>query len=148
MSDLATIVQIAAIARLRADATLQGLMTSGTSPEWNIFDQGGGGVTIPAFPYVYLHPFHMQLGTAQTLGQDANDIYLLVDSYTRSQGFDQARQIAARVYALLHGPIAGQLTLSKGSHVLALFDNRQELEEVQDGLVQRIADRYKLYVTG
>lgn len=149
MSDASTAVQKAIIAKLRGDITLQGLLAPATGSEWNIFDQGGGGINAPSFPYVYVHPITMQVGTLLALGTDANDIYIQVNTYTKFEGFEQARGIAARVYALLHGPVAGQLTLSGGPvNPYTMFDNRQELEEVQDSLVQHIADRYKIFTQG
>lgn len=148
MSDLSIPVQEALIARYRGDVTLQGLMAGAAAPEWNIFDQGGSGGIVPTFPYVYAHPFTMATGTLLAMGSDANDLYLLVNVYTKAEGFAQARQIAARLYALTHGPVAGQLTLSSGVNALTLFENRQELEEVQDGLIQRVVDRYKVETQG
>lgn len=148
MSDTSEATQEAFIARYRGDTTLQALMIGATALPWNIFDQGGGGVITPSFPYVYVHPITMTLGTLLTFGQDANDFFMQVDVYTRAQGFSQARKIAARVYQLTHGPVSGGFTLSTGANVLSLFDNRQELEETNDGLTQHIVDRYKLYNVG
>lgn len=148
MSDTSRATQAAFIAKYRNDATLQGLMAPAVSPEWNVFDQGGSGQITPSFPYVYVHPITMALGSLLVLGSDANDIYMQVNVYTKAQGFDQARQIIARLYQLTHGPVAGQFTLSSGANVLTLFDGRQELEETQDGLIQHIADRYKLLNQG
>lgn len=148
MSDTSIATQAAFIAKYRGDTTLQGLLSPATSPEWNVFDQGGSGQITPSFPYVYVHPITMAPGSLLVLGSDANDIYMQVNVYTKEQGFDLARQIMARLYALTHGPVAGQFTLSSGANVLSLFDNRQELEETQDGLIQHIADRYKLFSQG
>lgn len=150
MSDLATPLQQAIIARLRGDATLQGLMVGASAPEWNIFDKGGGGVISPAFPYVYVHPITMAPGSLLTMGTDANDIFHQVDVYTKTEGFWQAQGIVARVYALLHGPLnkTTPLVLSSGAVCVLLFENRQELEEISDGLIQHIADRYKVQTQG
>lgn len=148
MSDTSIATQAAFIAKYRGDTTLQGLLSPATSPEWNVFDQGSSGQITPSFPYVYVHPITMAPGSLLVLGSDANDIYMQVNVYTKEQGFDLARQIMARLYALTHGPVAGQFTLSSGANVLSLFDNRQELEETQDGLIQHIADRYKLFSQG
>lgn len=150
MSDLSIPVQTAVIARFRGDATLQGLMVGAALPEWNIFDKGGGGIISPAFPYVYAHPITMALGSLLTMGTDANDIYMQVDVYTKNEGFAQARGIAARTYALIHGPLnkTTPLVLSSGAVCVLLFDGRQELEEISDGLIQHIADRYKIQTQG
>lgn len=148
MADPVSVVQAALIARYRGDATLQGLMSPATTPEWNIFDQGGSGGTSESFPYVYVHPITSQLGSTFAFGSDAMDVFVQVSVYTSQQGFEQARSIIARIYALTHGPLAGELTLSGFTNVLALFDNRQELERTTDMLVQHIADRYKLMVQG
>lgn len=149
MADASGATQAAFIAVCRADATLQGLMSPATATEWNIFDQGGGGVIAPAFPYVYIHPITSQKGTAWVMGTDANDVFMQVNVFTKNQGFDLARQIAARIYKLFDGPSgAATLTITGFSTVSATHANRQELEEVQDGLIQHIADRYKILTQG
>ena len=149
MSDPAAAVQTAIIAALRGDTTLQGLMAPAVSPEWNIFDQGGSGQITPSFPYVYVHPVTAGLGAALAMGKDAMALYVQVSVFTKTEGFAQARGIAARCYSLLQGPLAGALTLSGGfTNVLTLFQNRQELEQVEDGLIQHIADRYHFEIQG
>lgn len=151
MSDTSAATQAAFIAKYRGDATLQGLMLGSSSPEWNIFDYAGSGQTTPTFPYVYVHPITASAGNLLTMGTDAMDVFMQVDIFTSQadvQGFSQARSIAARIYALTHGPVAGQFALSSGANVLTLFDNRQELVEVTDQPIQRIVDRYKLFNQG
>jgi hypothetical protein len=148
MADPTGAVQVALIAKYRNDAPLQGLMTGASAPEWNIFDKGGSGQIVPVFPYVYVHPITSQIGTALALGTDAMDLFVQVDAYTKYQGFSQARAIASRLYQLTHGPIAGALSLSGFVNVSTLFDNRQELEEEEDGDIQHIADRYKILTQG
>lgn len=148
MSDTSRATQAAFIAKYRGDTTLQGLMVGGSSPEWNIFDKGGAGITTPVFPYVYVHPITMTIGGTFAMGTDGNDIYMQVDVFTAQQGFDEARQIIERIYALTHGPVAGQFTLSTGVNVSTLFEHRDEVEETTDQLVQHIADRYKLMNQG
>jgi hypothetical protein len=148
MGDPSIAVQTALITKYRADTTLQALMTSGNTPEWSIYEQGGSGAIVSVFPSVFVHPITSQLGSTFAFGKDAMDLYVQVSVFTRFLGFAQARAIIARIYTLTHGPIAGQLTLSGFSNVLTLFDNRQELEETTDVLVQHIADRYKIVVQG
>lgn len=148
MSDTSIATQAAFIAKYRGDTALQGLMIGASAPEWNIFDKGGAGIISPVFPYVYVHPITMTTGSTLTMGTDGNDIYMQVDVFTAQQGFDEARQIIARIYALTHGPVAGQFTLSTGVNVSTLFEHRDEVEETTDQLVQHIADRYKLMNQG
>lgn len=153
MSDSARPTQVAFIAKYRADTALQGLMQAYNpaivGPEWNIFDQGGSGQSTAVFPYVYVHPITMKLGTLLTMGTDANDVYMQVDVWTDEEGFDQADVLMARLYSLTHGPIAGPFTLGGSlANVLTLFDNRQKLEKTTDQQVQQISDRYKLYNQG
>jgi len=149
MADASGATQAAFIARLRGDATLQGLMTSGSSPEWSIYDQGGGGIITPVFPYVYVHPIASQKGAAWVMGTDASDVFMLVNVYTRYEGFAQARAIAARCYQLLDGPSgAAPLVITGFATVSVTHANRQELEETQDSLVQHIADRYTIMTQG
>lgn len=149
MSDLSVPAQAALIARYRNDTTLQGLMTGASGPEWNIFDQGGSGSIAPVFPVVYVHPITMALGSLLVMGQDGTDLYMLVNTFTKAEGFAQARGIATRLYNITHDPQSKTpLVLSSGVSALILFENRQELEETQDGLIQHIADRYKLLLQG
>ena len=148
MADSSAVVQAALIAKYRGDATLQALMVSASAPEWNIFDQGGAGELIASFPYVYVHPLTAQLGEAFAMQTDSMDVLMQVNVFTRAQGFAQARAMIGRLYQLTHGPVAGALSLPGFTNVLTLFDNRQELEEVTDGLVQHIADRYKVCTQG
>lgn len=149
MSDLSIPAQTALIQRYRGDATLQGLMTGATAPEWNIFDQGGNDSITPVFPSIFAHPITMAMGSLLVMGADGSDLYMLVNTYTKTEGFNLARQIASRLYNITHDPQSkNPLVLSSGVSALILFENRQELEEVQDGLVQHIADRYKLLLQG
>lgn len=150
MGDSSAVSQAALIARYRGDATLQGLMTGAVTPEWNIFDQGGAGLITPVFPYIFVHPITMAPGTVLAMGQDANDVFMQVSVFTNDEGFAQARVIANRVYVLTDGKTgAAPFTLSGGfSNVWAVFENRNELEEVTDRLIQHIADRYKLWNQG
>lgn len=148
MADPIAAIQTALIAKYRGDAPLQGLMTGGSSPEWNIYDQGGAGEITPAFPYVYVHPITSQTGTASTLDSDAMDVFVQVSVFTKALGFAQARAIASRIYALTHRPTPGSLFISGFTNVQTMFNNRQELEEITDGTIQHIADRYKILTQG
>lgn len=149
MADASGATQAAFIAVCRGDATLQGLMSPATATEWNIFDQGGSGQITPIFPYVYIHPITSQKGGAWVMGTDANDVFMQVNVFTKLQGFDLARQIASRIYKLLDGPSgAAPLTVTGFGVVSATHANQQELEEVQDGLIQHIAVRYKIMTQG
>lgn len=153
MSDASAAVQTAFIAKYRGDTTLQGILSGYNSaivaPEWNIFDQGGSGQTTEVFPYVYVHPITSGLGTAFSMGTDANDVAMQVDVFTAVEGFYQARTIGSRLYALTHGPIAGPFTLSGGlTNIKTLFEQRTELEETTDQLVQHIAYRFKVCTQG
>ena len=148
MADSTAAIQAALIARYRADASLQGLMTGASAPNWNIFDQGGSGNIVSVFPCIEVHPIAAQTGTAQAFGMDAMDVFVQVSVFTKSLGFAQARAIASRVYALTHGPVAGNIPLQGFTNVLTVFDNRQELEQTTDALEQHIADRYKVWTQG
>lgn len=149
MADARGATQAAFIARCRGDATLQALLSPATAPEWNVFDQGGSGGITPSFPYVYIHPILSQKGTAWVMGTDASDVFMLVNVYTKNQGFDFARQIATRLYQLFDGPSgAAPLVITGFATVSATYANGQELEETQDGLIQHIADRYKIMTQG
>lgn len=145
MADPTAALQTALISRYRGDASLQGLMSGGTSPEWNIYDQGGSGVISPNFPYVYVHPITASSGSTMAFGTDAMDVFVQVSVFTKALGYAQARAIAARVYALTHHQA---FSIAGFTNVLCMFDNRQELEQVTDGLEQHIADRYKIWIQG
>lgn len=148
MADPTATLQTSLVARYRSDPVLQSLMTGASAPEYNIFDQGGGGVLVATFPYVLLHPIQTQSGATMAFGTDAVDSFVQVSVFTKTQGFAQARTIAARIYALTHGLLAAPLSLPGFATVLMLFDNRQELEEISDGLIQQVVDRYKFFVQG
>jgi hypothetical protein len=148
VADPSPVVQAALIARYRGDATLQALMSGAVSPEWNIYDQGGRGIITPAPPYVYLHPITVSPGAFMSMGKDGKDVRVQVSVFTQGEGFAQARAIIARIHdltAMAAG--ASALTLSGFSHIWTWFENRNELEETTDVLVQHIADRYNVQVT-
>lgn len=146
MSDSASATQAAFIARLRGDSTLQGLMTGASSPEWNIFDKGGGGQTVDTFPSIYVHPITVSTGTVLAAGQDANDVYVQVDVFTAFEGFEQARAIDDRVYDLfdMRGT-ASALTLTGFTNTWTKSYSKHELEEVSDTLVQHIARQFQCW---
>lgn len=148
MADPTSVVQAALISLYRGDATLQGLMVGAVSPEWNIYDQGGSGIITPTPPYVYLHPITNGRGTFMAMGKDAKDIRMQVSVFTQTEGFAQARAIIARIHDLTAMPAgATALTLAGFSHIWTWFENRNELEETTDVLIQHIADRYNVQVT-
>jgi hypothetical protein len=150
MADPESVVQAATIARYRGDSTLQALMVGGSTPKWNIFDQGGRGEDDPViFPCIFLHPITGQPGRALAFGTDAMDLYVQVSIFTQSKGFQQARAIAKQVYTLTHGRVASDFTLTGFSSLATLFDNRQEQEKTESGvLTQQIVDRYKWIIQG
>lgn len=148
MADSTSAIQTALIVRYRGDTSLQGLMIGGSSPDWNIFDEGGSGVITPNFPYVYIQPITSQLGSTLAMGTDAMDVFMQVSVFTKALGFAQARAIVARIYALTHGPVAGSFAISGFSNVQTMFQKRQELVQVQDGAIQHIADRYMVFTQG
>jgi hypothetical protein len=151
MADSTGAVAVAFIARYRSDSTLQGILSGYNAaivtPEWNIFDQGGSGQITPVFPYVYLHPITAMPGTVMAMGKDAMDVYMQVSIFTQTEGFDQARAIASRIYALTNSRSSASVFSLGGGFVNIWTDwqNRQELEETTDTLVQHLADRYKVW---
>src|SRR6266699_248444 len=133
MADPSKAAQDAYIALYRGDTTLRGLMTGASSPDWNIFDQGGSGLMPVVFPAVFVHPAQSQIGAALSFGTDARDLSMFVEVYTEQEGFDQARQIAARIYRLTHGPAAGQpFPISGFTHIMTMCVQEQEAEQVGD----------------
>ncbi len=146
MSDSAAATQTAVIARLRGDATLQGLMTGASVPEWNIFDKMGGGQTVDTFPSIYVHPITVASGTVLSMGNDANDVYMQVDVFTSFEGFEQARAIDDRVYDLVDMRSgATALTLSGFTNTWTKSCSKHELEEVTDTPVQHIARQFQCW---
>jgi hypothetical protein len=152
VSDPTGTIQAALIARYRGDTTLQGILSGYNAaivtPEWNIFDQGGSGAITPVLPYVYVHPIVMSPGTLMSMGKDGKDVRMQVSVFTMSEGFAQARAIIARIHDLTSMTAgASALTLSGFSHIWTWFENRNELEQTTDVLIQHIADRYNVQVT-
>jgi Protein of unknown function (DUF3168) len=151
MADPSAAVQAAFVARYRGDTALQGILSGynaaiGT-PEWNIFDQGGSGQIVPVFPYIYLHPIMNVPGTALAMNKDAVDVLMQVSIFTNTEGFDQARAIAFRLYALTNGRAgAAGFSLSGGfTNIWTSWEQRNELEQTTDMLVQHLMDRYKVW---
>lgn len=144
MSDSSAATQVAIIARLRGDATLQALMTGATSPEWNIFDQGGADDISTVFPRIMVHPITTATGTVISMGDDAADVFTQVSTFTSFEGFEQARAIDDRIYDLLHMPAgAAALTLSGFANTWTKSTGKHELEETTDRLVQHIARQFQ-----
>lgn len=136
-------IQTAVIAKLRGDATLQGLLTGAVTPYWSIFDEGGVP-TNQAFPYVATFPIMTQSGTALTMATDATDVFLQISVYTQAGGFKSARAIAKQVYTLINRQ---SLTLAGGfTNFFTLFENEQEL--AMEGVTQGVVHRYKLMTQG
>lgn len=142
MSYPAPSIQTAIIARLRGDATLQGLL-GGSGPTWNVFDADGVPGDYPC-PYVATFPITSQSGEDLSFGTDAVDIFQQVSVFTQSKGFAQARTIAKQVYALLHEK-ALDLLADGFNQYLIIFDQDQELP---DGIYQHIPMRFALKTQG
>lgn len=141
-------IETAAIARMRGDATLQGLMTGASAPLWNIFDFEGVPTNTP-FPYVAAGVPTTGAGTAETMDLESTDSELQVSILTQtgaSGGFKQARTIAARVYKLFNRQ-ALDLSASGVSNFFLMFAGSQELEQ-PDGISQHIPMRFKLMTQG
>lgn len=147
MSDSASATQVAFIARLRGDATLQGLMSGASAPEWNIFGKMGGGQTVDTFPSVYVWPITTLFpGTTLAAGSDANDVLMQVDVFTSFEGFDQAEDIDDRIYDLFHMPGgAAALSLTGFTNTWTQALNKHELEEVSDQPIQHIARQFQCW---
>jgi hypothetical protein len=89
------------------------------------------------------------LRAALSFGTDARDLQMFVEVYTEQEGFDQARQIAARVYALTHGPAAGQPFAIPGfTHIMTMCVQTLEDELLGDSLKQGIQHRYQTFIQG
>lgn len=141
-------IETAAISRLRGDPTLQGLMTSASSPLWNIFDFGGIPTNTP-FPYIATGVPTAQRGAAETMALAGADTELQISILTQtgaSGGFAQARTIAGRVYQLFNRQ-ALNLSASGISNFFLMFAGSQELEQ-PDGISQHIPMRFKLMNQG
>lgn len=142
MSYTAASVQIGVIARLRGDVILQGMLGS-APPGWNIFDADGIPVNQP-FPYIVTFPILNQKGEAFAFGTDAMDTFQQVSTFTKSQGFAQARSIAGRIYALFDQKALDRSSDGFNQYKL-LFDQDQE---IGDGIVQHIPMRFKICTQG
>src|SRR5690242_10653448 len=143
MSDSSSPTQVAFIARLRGDTTLQGLMTGASGPEWNIFGKMGSGQTVDTFPSVYVHPITVATGTVLAAGQDANNVFMQVDTFTSYEGFDQAEDIDDRIYDLFDMRSgAAALSLTGFVNTWTQTFMKHELEETTDVPVQHIAHQF------
>ncbi len=135
--------QTAAIARLRGDAPLQGLLGNSSDGSGNVFDQGS---TPPdqVCPYLEVFPITTVKGTLVVMGLDGNDVYQQVTGFTRSGDFTQARAIMKRVHDLLDQQ---SLTIAGFTNPLLLFENEQELFDSEQGK-QQVVHRYLISTQG
>ena len=147
MSDPSAAIQTAALARLRGDSTLQGLLTGAVSPTWSIYD-AMGVPPLKTFPYLVVSLVTLSRGTALSMGQDATDALLQVQGFTQSDqagGFAKLRGIMAQVYSLMQQQ---SLSLSGGAtNFFLLFDRGQPLPG-PDGRTQQYWQRYQLMNVG
>src|SRR5256885_1489029 len=92
-------IETAALARMRGDAALQALMTSGSAPLWSMY--GFDGVpTLTPFPYIAAGVPTTQTGSAETMDMPGRDAWLQISVLTQtgaSGGFKQAWTIANRL---------------------------------------------------
>lgn len=140
-------IEVATIARLRGDTSLQALIGS-AAPLWNIFDFNGVPIN-QAFPFIAAAPIANQVGSAMTLEMNAVDTWIQISIYTQTGatgGFKQARGIASRIYDLFHRQ-ALDLSASGFSNFFCLFENAPE-EPQPDGITQHIPMRFKLMTQG
>ena len=137
-------VQTAIITRLRADATLQGLLVGSVTPRWSIFDATGVPTLYP-FPYIVVNEVAGSLGTLLVMGTDAVDLRAQIAVYDQNTGFDRARSIVKQVHADLEWQ---PLTLANGfTNVYLATEMYQEVSQ-SDGLTEQVVERFKLMVSG
>lgn len=137
-------IESAAIARLRGDSTLAGLLGNPASPPGAIYD-AGAVPTNAAFPYVVTQPLTTQEGTLLSFGMDAKDVYLQITAFTKYPGFSQARALVKQICALFDQQ---GLTLANGfTNPFLLFEDAQEMEDGETG-VRWIPVKFKLYTQG
>lgn len=138
-------VQTAAMAVLRGDITLQGLLGNPANPPGGIYDAGGVPMDTP-FPYITVEPITTQEGTLLVMGTDAKDVYLQTSAFTKYLGFSQARALTKQICSLFDPQRL--LTLTGGfNNAFLAFDNAQELEDGDVG-VRYVVARFKLYIQG
>lgn len=140
-------IQTAAIARYRADTTLQGLL-AGASPLWNIFDENGAPTNTP-FPYIVIYPLSGTRGKALTFALDSVDSVFQVSVYTQasaSGGLAKARAITKRVYDTTH-KLPFDLSSSGFTNFYLLFQS-EKVVPTTDGITQEIAVTFDLMTQG
>ena len=140
-------IQQAAIARYRADTTLQGLL-GGSSPLYNIFDENGAPTNTP-FPYIVTYPVSAKRGTALTFELDAVDSTFNVCVYTQtgaSGGMAKARAISKRVYDITHKK-PFDLSASGFANFFLLFES-EDVAPTADGITQEITVKFQLMTQG
>lgn len=144
----ASAIEIAALARLRGDTTLQGLMTSATASPWSIFPFGSVPIN-QAFPYIACGVPVNQVGTADVMALAGVDSELQISVLTQTGatgGFHTAWQIANRVNALFDRQ-ALDISASGFSNFFLKFQSAPEMPQ-DDGLTQHIPMRFRLMTQG
>jgi uncharacterized protein DUF3168 len=125
-------IQTAAYNALANDSTMQELVTG-------VFDVSN----VPenqAFPYITVgnQATETQTDTFDTRGYDDT---FVIDIWTQTRGFQQARAILARMNQLLHRQ---PLTMSTQSHIGTWYLSAVELED-PDGITQHVTPRYRMF---
>lgn len=141
-------IETAAFARMRGDTTLQGLMTSGSAPNWSIYGFEGVPINQP-FPYISAGVPVTQAGSAETMDTPGKDVRLQISVLTQSGasgGFAQAWEIANRIDDLFNRH-ALDLSASGFSNFFILFESAPELPQ-PDGITQHIPVTFKLMTQG
>lgn len=130
------------ITAYRADTTLQGLITGGTAPNWNIFDAVS---TNQAFPFVVINSITGSVGAALTMPYGkANDLILQIDVLSQYAGFKEAQAIASRIDTLTNEQ---SFSMADFTNYMTLINNTMQLVE-KDGITRRVMLRYKFYTQG
>lgn len=141
-------IEIVALARMRGDATLQGMMTAGVTPLWSIYGFDEIPTNTP-FPYIAAGVPTSQAGGAETMDMPGVDSWLQVSVLTQTGqtgGFAQAWSIANQVHELFNRK-ALDITASGFSNFFLLFENALEQPQA-DGITQHIPMRFKLMNQG
>jgi len=129
MADHSFELQKTIYAKLNTDSTIK------TTYSATVHDHVSSGT---AFPYVVIGEETL-IDDSSSKDIDFNEFTLTIHTFSRNRGRKEAKQIMARIYALLHKT---SLTVTGANHINTRFEYSDVVRE-QDGLTYHGVQRFR-----